>query len=82
MQVTEHIGDRIPKLLPLTYDYMDEVMQIESTISLALQEMPPDQFINILRPVFQADEIKLIIVGGVLGAAAGAVQEFAIFQNI
>jgi hypothetical protein len=82
MQVKEHISSQLPKLLPQTYEYMDEVMQIETTISQSLRDMPPDEFIDILRPVFQADEIKLILVGGILGAAAGAVEEFAIFQNL
>ena len=44
--------------------------------------MPADDFINILRPVFKQDEIKLIIVGGILGAAAGALQQFAIFAHV
>ena len=51
-------------------------------MAMCMQAMPPDEFINILRPVFQQDEIKLIIVGGILGAAAGAVQQFAIFSLV
>ena len=81
-QVTEHINAELPRLMPETYEYMDEVMDIEDTMSAALQDMPPDEFINILRPVFQADEIKLILVGGFLGAVAGAVQQFGIFNFV
>lgn len=47
-----------------------------------MQAMPAPDFIGILRPAFQADEWKLIIVGGILGAAAGAIQQFALFDNI
>jgi hypothetical protein len=60
---------------------VDEVMQIETTISQSLRDMPPDEFIIILRPIFQADKIKVILVGVILGAASGAVEEFVIFRT-
>jgi uncharacterized membrane protein YheB (UPF0754 family) len=74
--------ETMPHILPLTYKYMDDVMDIENTIRDALQRMPPDEFINILRPVFKQDEFKLILVGGLLGAMAGAVQQFAVFDMV
>lgn len=80
--MTDSINAELPRLMPTTYRYMDEVMDIEATMRAALQDMPPDEFINILRPVFQADEIKLILVGGALGAVAGAVQQFGIFDHV
>lgn len=49
---------------------------------LSMQAMPAPDFIGILRPAFQADEWKLILVGGILGAAAGAIQQFALFDNL
>ena len=44
-------------------------MAIEVTMRESLRNMPPKEFINILHPVFEQEEIKLIIVGGVLGCA-------------
>jgi uncharacterized membrane protein YheB (UPF0754 family) len=82
VQVTRELNEALPQLMPACYDYMDEVMQIEVTMRDALQAMPPDEFINILRPVFQQDEIKLIIVGGILGLAAGIIQQFAVFDFV
>ena len=82
LQVTLTLNDELPRLMPATYEYMDEVMDIEATIREALQAMPPEEFINVLRPAFEADEIKLILVGGVLGAVAGAVQQFGIFDYV
>jgi uncharacterized membrane protein YheB (UPF0754 family) len=78
--VVEHINESLPDILPRTFEYMDEAMGMEQTIRESLQAMPPDEFIGILRPAFEADELKLILVGGVLGAAAGALQQFAIFD--
>jgi uncharacterized membrane protein YheB (UPF0754 family) len=81
-QVTAHINELLPSILPVTYPYMDGIMDIEATMREALQAMPPDEFIDILRPIFKQDEIKLIIVGGVLGAAAGLLQQYAIFAFV
>ena len=36
--------------------------------------LPPDEFQDLLRPCFQEDELKLVIIGGVLGLAAGLAQ--------
>ena len=53
---------------------MIEAMQLERDIGAAMTKMPPDQFENVLHPIFEQDEATLIAVGTVLGAAAGAVQ--------
>lgn len=79
---TEHIAGALPQVLPCTYAYMEATMDVQNTIRVALQAMPAPDFIGILRPAFQADEWKLIIVGGILGAAAGAIQQFALFDNV
>ena len=44
-----------------------------------LHNLDSDQFGGILRPVFQADEWKLMVAGGVLGAGAGALQAIFLF---
>ena len=41
-----------------------------------MQKMPPDEFENLLHPVFQEDEWILILLGGVLGALAEASRLF------
>eukprot|EP00931_Biecheleriopsis_adriatica_P005692 TRINITY_DN107176_c0_g1_i1.p1 TRINITY_DN107176_c0_g1~~TRINITY_DN107176_c0_g1_i1.p1 ORF type:complete len:514 (+),score=105.69 TRINITY_DN107176_c0_g1_i1:51-1592(+) len=42
--------------------------------SHAMQKMPPDEFENLLHPVFQEDEWILILLGGILGAIVGIAQ--------
>lgn len=39
-----------------------------------MKQLSPKNFENLLHPVFQEDEIILIVVGGVLGAIAGVLQ--------
>ena len=55
-------------------------MQIQPTICQKLKELPPIDFEGVLHPVFQEDEIKLIIVGGVLGFAAGMLQVLTVLN--
>ena len=47
---------------------------MENIIRAKMTELPPEQFEGVLHPAFQEDEIQLIILGGVLGAIAGALQ--------
>jgi len=44
-----------------------------------MKQLPPEDFQELLRPCFQEDEIKLIAIGGVLGALAGIVQLIYVF---
>lgn len=81
-QVATGINKHLPAMLAQTYNYMDDAMKIEKRIRTGLQDMPAPEFIGILRPAFQEDEIKLIAIGGVLGAAAGLIQEFAVFAYL
>ena len=53
---------------------IDKALQIEDTLSTRLAALPPADFYELLHPVVQEDEWKLIAIGGVLGAAAGALQ--------
>ena len=54
--------------------YIAQALSIEPTLCRRLQLLSPGDFENLLHPVFKEDEIVLIIVGGILGAAAGLVQ--------
>lgn len=54
--------------------YIGKVTDIERKNCLALQQMPPNEFENLLHPVFQEDEWILILLGGILGAIVGIAQ--------
>jgi len=63
---------------PEKYDeihrHISQRLDIEDTLSSRLKLLTPKNFENLLHPVFEEDEIILIVVGGVLGAMAGIMQ--------
>ena len=54
---------------------------VEETMRERMEMMSPSEFQNLLRPCFQEDEIKLIIIGGILGALAGFAQFLYVFST-
>lgn len=60
-------------------EYADEAMNLETTMRERLRALPPEDFVGLLRPIFQEDEWKLILVGAVLGLIAGLFQLFVVF---
>lgn len=52
---------------------------VKEIMSERMKQLPSEEFQDLLRPCFQEDEIKLIIIGGILGALAGMGQLALIF---
>ncbi|MFV1872384.1 MAG: hypothetical protein ACMZ64_03515 [Oleiphilus sp.] len=52
---------------------------VKEIMSERMKKLPSEEFQDLLRPCFQEDEIKLIIIGGILGALAGIGQFVFIF---
>jgi hypothetical protein len=78
-------GDKAIELSHDTFSspaFNAERAEAVNTIMLKrMQELTPEEFQNLLRPCFQEDEIKLIIIGGALGALAGLLQVLFVFQG-
>ena len=55
-------------------DYAKDALAVEKTIVDAMLALTPVEFEGVLRPAFQQDEWKLILVGGILGAIVGELQ--------
>ncbi len=53
--------------------------QVQTLMAERMKQLPAHEFQQLLRPCFQEDEIKLIAIGGVLGALAGLAQASYIF---
>ena len=76
MDVTEKVIEAIPTIIPLTYDYTTQALDLENTIRKSIQKLPPDEFESVLHPAFEQDEMTLIFVGGFLGMLVGVIQMF------
>ncbi len=57
----------------------ERALIVERLLRQRMVELPADQFQDLLRPCFQEDELKLILVGAVLGFLAGLGQLFLVF---
>lgn len=62
-----------PRTHPL-HVYVDKALGLQPTLNERLCKLSAAEFENLLHPVFAEDELTLIFAGGVLGAAAGALQ--------
>ena len=71
----------MPQHIHLTYDYTGEAMDMETTLREAMQALSYADFEGVLHPVFEEDELKLILVGAVLGTAVGVFQLLVLFAG-
>lgn len=53
---------------------LDRASAVASDLAERMRNMPPGDFQDLLRPCFQEDEIKLVLLGGALGLLAGWAQ--------
>ena len=60
----------------------DRAEVLEELLRERMAELPPDEFQDLLRPCFQEDEWKLILMGGVLGLLAGLAQLVFVFGGL
>jgi hypothetical protein len=57
------------------HDYVDDALEIERTLRARMMAMTSAQFERVLHPIFEEDELTLILSGGGLGFMAGLVQQ-------
>lgn len=69
----------LPKSVRPAFDYAEESMDLENVMRTRMMNLSPPEFVGFLRPVFQEDELKLILVGAFLGCAAGIAQLVFVF---
>jgi hypothetical protein len=55
---------------------MDEVFDLDTTLTARMKKLPPSKFERLLHPVFEQDEPKLVVAGGVLGVVFGMFQVY------
>lgn len=59
--------------------FADQSDRIHAQLEKNLLELDSEEFEGVLRPVFQKDEWKLVLAGGVIGAIIGALQVLFLF---
>jgi uncharacterized membrane protein YheB (UPF0754 family) len=64
----------LPQILERTFDYCDTALNMEQTLRDKMTQLSPEAFEGFLHPVFEADELKLMLVGAWLGLCAGLLQ--------
>ncbi|KAF1777810.1 hypothetical protein GQ600_2915 [Phytophthora cactorum] len=69
------IGEEILRQIE---SYATVAMDLEVTLREKMKLLTSEQFENLLHPIFEEDEWKLVVMGGVLGVAIGVVQAFLI----
>ncbi|CEG44862.1 Protein of unknown function DUF445, transmembrane [Plasmopara halstedii] len=76
--VTNHIVEIFPESLRQIESYATVAMDLEVTLREKMKLLSSEQFENLLHPIFEEDEWKLVVMGGVLGVVIGLVQVFLI----
>ena len=80
-KIAQNLVNELPRCVPVSYEYQDRALEVEATVCKAMKGLPPDEFEGVLHPVFEEDEIKLIVVGGCLGALVGFAQYILLFSG-
>ena len=58
--------------------YVQEALDMQTTLTTRMRGLSSRQFERLLHPVFEEDEWKLVLMGGVLGVVIGALQAYFI----
>ncbi len=82
----EEMFARLQAELPKEGGFLEQfaarTMDIQGELMARMKRLDASSFEGVLRPAFQQDEWKLIVVGGVLGLAAGFVQLVTCFDQV
>jgi uncharacterized membrane protein YheB (UPF0754 family) len=73
--VTSKALEHLPKHVHVLHQYIDKTLGLEHTLRTKMELMTPAKFERVLHPIFEEDELTLILAGAVLGFAAGLVQQ-------
>lgn len=71
--------EELPIAMRFVYPYANKAIDVESILSTKMAALSKAEFEAFLRPVFQEDEMKLMIVGAFLGGIAAAIQFLLFF---
>jgi uncharacterized membrane protein YheB (UPF0754 family) len=67
--------EKLPNHLHVLHPYVDKTLGLQYTLRTQMEKMTSAKFERVLHPIFEEDELTLIIAGGCLGFAAGLIQQ-------
>ena len=68
------IREELPKGVPHLYELTDDELDLRPLMRDEMRALPCAEFERVLHPVFEEDELTLILIGTALGGIAGAAQ--------
>lgn len=72
---TKEAISKLPQHVYVLYDYIDNTLNLEESLRISMEKMSSVQFERVLHPIFEEDELTLILAGAALGFAAGLIQQ-------
>ncbi|MDP5171958.1 MAG: hypothetical protein NWR72_17035 [Bacteroidia bacterium] len=81
-KIARRFEQELPHSLRYLFPYAQEALDIENSMRTKMQALSAPEFVGFLRPIFQEDEWKLILVGAVLGFLAGLAQMMLVFAPV
>ncbi|GFH57307.1 hypothetical protein CTEN210_13783 [Chaetoceros tenuissimus] len=67
--------EKLPNHIGVLHGYVNDKLQLQETLRISMEGMTSAQFERVLHPIFEEDELTLILAGAALGFAAGLVQQ-------
>lgn len=80
--ISSKVLEKLPDHVHVLHEYIDQRMDIRGQLKDAMSKMSAQQFERVLHPIFEEDEMTLILVGGFLGGVAGFVQQVLEMQKM
>ena len=74
-EVCRKVVEKLPEHIHVLHEYTDATLGLKELMRERMKLMTPQEFERVLHPIFEQDELTLIISGAVLGAAAGYIQQ-------
>jgi len=66
---------KLPDHVHVLHSYIDRTLGLQGTLRVKMEQMTSSQFERVLHPIFEEDELTLILAGAALGFAAGFIQQ-------
>jgi uncharacterized membrane protein YheB (UPF0754 family) len=70
------------KIMSYATEYASEAINLSQELTQKMNALSPEEFEGIIRPAYEADEWKLMLVGALLGMAAGYGQLFLLRPDL